>query len=69
MKNTLVLGIVMNFATPVALASYWATIPFALFSLSLIPRILNEEKLLKEELPGYKEYCQKLRFRLIPFVW
>ena len=35
----------------------------------LVPRILNEEKVLKEGLPGYEAYMQKVRWRLIPFVW
>jgi protein-S-isoprenylcysteine O-methyltransferase Ste14 len=41
-----------------------ATIPIA-----LILRILNEEKVLREELPGYAEYCNKTKYRLIPFIW
>ena len=35
----------------------------------LVPRVLNEEKVLKEGLPGYEAYMQKVRWRLIPFVW
>jgi protein-S-isoprenylcysteine O-methyltransferase Ste14 len=35
----------------------------------LILRILDEEKTLIEELPGYKEYMQKVRYRLIPYIW
>jgi protein-S-isoprenylcysteine O-methyltransferase Ste14 len=30
---------------------------------------MNEEKVLRQELPGYVEYCQKARFRLVPYVW
>jgi|APHig6443717817_1056837.scaffolds.fasta_scaffold109835_2 protein-S-isoprenylcysteine O-methyltransferase Ste14 len=32
-------------------------------------RILNEEKVVCKELPGYKEYYQKTRYRLIPLLW
>ena len=32
-------------------------------------RICNEEKVLEEGLPGYREYCEKVKWRLIPFVW
>ncbi len=32
-------------------------------------RILDEEKLLKQDLPGYDEYTQKVRYRLVPYVW
>ena len=39
------------------------------FPVSLVLRILNEEKVLSDNLPGYKKYCRKTRFRLIPFMW
>jgi len=35
----------------------------------LVLRILNEEKVLARELPGYREYMQKTRYRLIPGLW
>jgi len=55
--------------TPLALGSFWAIIPF-LFSIpSTILRIKNEEKLLLEKLPGYKDYCLKTRYRLVPLIW
>lgn len=60
---------IMYMPTPVALGSYWGLIPFALLPLSLALRILNEEKILKENLKGYTEYCQKTRYRLIPGLW
>jgi protein-S-isoprenylcysteine O-methyltransferase Ste14 len=44
-------------------------IVFAFLPLVLIFRILNEEKVLKERLPGYAEYCKKVRYRLLPFIW
>jgi len=61
--------LIMYIPTPLALGSYWGLIPFALLPLSLALRILNEEKVLTESLSGYKEYCQKIRYRLIPFIW
>ena len=61
--------LIMYLPTPVALGSYWGLIPFALLPLSLALRILNEEKVLKDNLKGYKEYCEKTRYRLIPFIW
>lgn len=61
--------LIMYIPTPVALGSYWGLIPFALLPLSLALRILNEEKVLKENLKGYKEYCEKTRYRLIPYIW
>ena len=61
--------LLMYIPTPLALGSYWGLIPFALLPLSLALRILNEEKVLSENLPGYKEYCEKTRYRLIPYIW
>ena len=56
-------------ATPVALGSYVALAPAALNVLFLVFRLRDEERLLREELPGYSEYCEKTRFRLIPAVF
>lgn len=61
--------LIMYIPTPIALGSYWGLIPFALLPVSLALRILNEEKVLKDSLKGYKEYCEKTRYRLIPFIW
>ncbi|MCK4988977.1 MAG: isoprenylcysteine carboxylmethyltransferase family protein, partial [Bacteroidales bacterium] len=61
--------LIMYIPTPLALGSYWGLIPFALLPLSMALRILNEEKVLSENLPGYKEYCKKTRYRLIPYIW
>ena len=56
-------------ATPLALGSWWGLIPVILVPVILIPRILNEEQVLREELPGYPEYCAEVRWRLLPHVW
>ena len=54
---------------PLALGSFWAVIFFVLVCVVIIFRIYNEEDFLKKNLPGYVEYCQKVRYRLIPYVW
>ena len=54
---------------PLILGSFWGLIPFALYPIVIIARILDEEKLLEQELDGYKEYKNKVKYRLIPFVW
>ena len=59
----------MYLATPVALGSWWALLPALLIVPILVLRILNEETVLAEQLPGYREYMQKIRYRLIPGVW
>jgi protein-S-isoprenylcysteine O-methyltransferase Ste14 len=53
---------------PLALASYFAIPVFMLLIPLLIVRVLNEEKVLRQNLPGYAEYCSHTRFRLIPFL-
>ena len=55
--------------TPVALGS-WVGVPFAIpLILVIIARLLDEEKFLKANLTGYEEYYQKVRYRLVPYVW
>jgi protein-S-isoprenylcysteine O-methyltransferase Ste14 len=69
-RHPMYLGVlIMYIPTPVALGSYWGIIPMATILLALVFRILNEEKVLSKDLPGYKEYCQKTRYRLIPLIW
>lgn len=61
--------LVMFIPAPVALGSWWGVLPMAALPIPLVLRILNEESVLKRELPGYPEYCQKTKYRLIPYVW
>lgn len=69
-RHPMYLGtLIMYLAVPIALGSYVALPIFALYIPVLVFRILNEEEVLRKELPGYKEYCQKTRYRLIPFIW
>jgi protein-S-isoprenylcysteine O-methyltransferase Ste14 len=55
--------------TPLALASYVALPVFLLTVPVLALRLRNEEGLLRKELPGYAEYCEHTRHRLIPYLW
>ena len=59
----------MMLFAPLALGSYVALPVFALVVPFIVLRLLNEEKVLRQELPGYTEYCLQTRFRLVPFVW
>jgi protein-S-isoprenylcysteine O-methyltransferase Ste14 len=59
----------MFFATPIALGSWWGLLPMTAVPLVLVPRILNEEKVLREELKGYTDYCNEVRWRILPYVW
>jgi len=55
--------------SPLALGSWWAVIPALPIVGVIVARIFSEEKILLRDLPGYREYMQKVRFRLIPGVW
>ena len=60
---------VMMLFTPLALGSF-VGLPFgALFIPVLVARLLNEEQVLRQELPGYDEYCAGTKYRLIPYIW
>jgi protein-S-isoprenylcysteine O-methyltransferase Ste14 len=55
--------------TPLALGSYWALPVLVPMISALVWRLLDEERYLKEHLPGYSEYCRQVRRRLIPGLW
>lgn len=52
-----------------ALGSLWALVPAAIACLTLILRTHWEDQTLQAELPGYKEFAQRVRFKLIPGIW
>jgi len=52
-----------------ALGSWWSLIFVVPVFPALAWRILDEEKLLKKDLPGYSEYTQKVGYRLVPYLW
>ena len=54
---------------PLVLGSWYALIIFAFYPAIIIVRLKDEEDLLTRELPGYAEYKQKVKYRIIPFVW
>jgi protein-S-isoprenylcysteine O-methyltransferase Ste14 len=54
---------------PMLLGSQWALAGSALLIVGLIARILGEERVLLQELPGYEAYTQKVKFRLFPGLW
>ena len=69
-RHPMYMGVLLMYlSTPIALGSYWALPPFLLMIPVIIYRTLNEEELLRRKLPGYKAYCKKVRYRLIPYVW
>lgn len=54
---------------PLVLGSVYSFIIFLAYPFIIVKRIKNEEAFLERELVGYKEYKQKVKYRLIPFVW
>lgn len=62
---TLILFLTM----PLVLASPWSFVIMLLYVPIVVKRIQNEEMVLKQELGGYMEYIQRIRYRLIPFIW
>ena len=69
-RHPMYLGTLLMYVfSPLALGSYWAVLPGLLIIPVLVARILNEEKVLLQDLQGYQEYVQKTRYRLIPGIW
>jgi len=62
-------ALIMMIGTPVALDSYWGLVVLIPSLVVLAFRILDEEKVLTQELSGYVEYTQKVHHRLVPGVW
>lgn len=54
---------------PLVLGSWYALIAFACYPAIIVVRLKDEEALLTKELPGYEAYKQKVKYRIIPFVW
>ena len=62
-------ALVYLIGTPLALGSYRGLLALVLMMPFLVWRLLDEERLLAQELPGYTEYQRRVRFRLLPFIW
>ena len=61
--------ILMSLAIPLVLGSWISFAPMLLYPVIIIRRIHGEEAVLEEGLPGYREYQQKVRWRLLPYIW
>ncbi len=69
-RHPMYAGTIVTFiGTPLLLGSWWALVPNGVVILLLIVRTGLEDRTLQAELPGYKEYTQKTRYRLLPGVW
>jgi protein-S-isoprenylcysteine O-methyltransferase Ste14 len=69
-RHPMYLGFIVRWlAAPLALGSLVTMPVFSLIVPFMTLRLLNEEKFLHRELPGYSDYCRQVTWRLIPFVW
>jgi protein-S-isoprenylcysteine O-methyltransferase Ste14 len=62
-------NVVLMLGVPLALGSYWGLFLLIPGMLVLVLRIRDEEKLLTHELSGYRDYTQRVHYRLLPYVW
>lgn len=61
--------VILFLSMPLVLGSIISFIVFLIYPFIIIKRLKNEEKFLEKELKGYKEYKEKVKYRLIPFIW
>jgi len=61
--------VLLFLAMPLVLGSLVSFVVFLAYPVLIAARIRSEEAFLEKELPGYREYKQKVKYRLIPFVW
>ena len=63
-------GYIVSFlGMSLTLGSLWAIIPAGLIACLLVARTALEDRTLQDELPGYKDYAQRVRYRLLPGMW
>jgi protein-S-isoprenylcysteine O-methyltransferase Ste14 len=62
-------ALLLVLAMPLALGSWWSVLLAVPFFPVLVWRILDEENFLRKDLQGYAEYMQRVRYRLVPWVW
>ena len=62
-------ALIMMVGTPLALDSYWGLVAIFPGLAVLALRIVDEENMLRQELTGYREYIEKVHYRLVPYVW
>ena len=62
-------GIIFTIATPFLLGSFWGLVPVFIIIVLVFIRTYLEDNTLKKELTGYIEYSNKVKYRIIPFIW
>ena len=70
LRHPMYLGVIIFVSGfPLAMGSWYALIPAVLVVILFVIRTAMEDQTLKKELPGYREYAQRVRYRLIPGIW
>jgi protein-S-isoprenylcysteine O-methyltransferase Ste14 len=62
-------ALVMLLGIPIALGSWWGVLVLVVILPALVWRLLDEEKFLARNLPGYVAYQKRVQYRLIPLIW
>jgi protein-S-isoprenylcysteine O-methyltransferase Ste14 len=62
-------ALVMFVGTPLALGSLWGLLTIVPITVVIVLRLLDEEKFLARNLPGYSDYSGKIGYRLLPYIW
>ena len=62
-------SVIMMVGVPLALDSYWGLVFVLPALVALALRIRDEEEFLQQQLSGYSDYEQQVRYRLVPYVW
>ena len=69
-RHPMYVGVIIAIlSVPLALGSWWALVPGVLIVFLFILRTALEDRTLMEELPGYKQYAEQVRYRLAPGIW
>ena len=61
--------IILFLSMPLVLGSLVSFFIFLMYPILIVFRIIGEEKILEEELDGYKEYKKKVKWRIFPYIW
>lgn len=61
--------VLLFLAMPLVLGSVYSFLIFLVYPFIIAKRIKNEEEVLEKDLEGYAEYKQKVKYRMIPFIW
>jgi protein-S-isoprenylcysteine O-methyltransferase Ste14 len=62
-------GALLTLSLALCLGSAWALLPALVVTLALIVRTYPEERMLRDKLPGYSEYAQRVKYRWVPGIW